>query len=134
MKKIPCGFYPARVNTLDKGDTVIGGTVVLPAEHKRWDKQVFVCLEHEEDSTSGVMEGVDSNTSKETLVGVDNLPSKQGEDTEGSSMDELESSILEDDKRTGLGLRKKDNIEEQAKLADEGLDSEFLSQSLFERS
>ena len=93
-----------------------------------------MCLEHEEDSTSGVMEGVDSNTSKETLVGVDNLPSKQGEDTEGSSMDELESSILEANKRTGLDLRKKENLEEQAKVAEEGLNSEFLSQSLLERS
>jgi hypothetical protein len=98
VKKIPCGFYPACLNTLDKGDTVIGGTVVLPAEHKGWEKQVFVCLDHEEDSTSGVEEGVDSITNREILVGVDNHPKadKQGEDTEGSSMDELESSIVED--------------------------------------
>ena len=110
--------------------------MVLPEGHKRFDKQVFVCLDHEEDSTNGVEEGVDSITNKEILAEVDNPPKagKQGEDTEDSSMDELESSIVEDDKRTGLALRKKDSIEEQAKVADEGLDSQFLSQSLFERS
>ena len=43
--------------------------MVLPVEHKRCDKQVFVSIDHEEDSTSGVVEGVDSNSSKETLVG-----------------------------------------------------------------
>ena len=135
IKKVPCGFYPACAKALDADDTVIGGKIVLPVEHRRWDKQVFVCLDHKEDSTSGVTEEVDSSMVDQ--MEDESTPTKdetkKDEDTEGSSMDELETSILEDDKKEGLGLKSNEDTEKD-EGEDERLDSAFLSQSLLKRN
>ena len=89
IKKIPCGFYPTCTEGLDKCAKVIGGVLFEPKGHKKEDKVVYICEDHE----CNLMEGVDG-------LG-DTIGSEEGEpakgDDEGDDLDELETSVMEEE-------------------------------------
>ena len=119
IKKIPCGFYPTCNKGLDKNARVMGGVLFEPKGHKKENKVVYICEDHE----SNLMEGVDGLGD---AIGREEGEPAKGEDEE-DVLDELETSVMEEEYNT-LNEVAAEEVESEANT-----EAEFLSQSIFQQ-
>ena len=97
VKKIPCGFYPSCPSTFTKDSRVIGGTLIKPEGHRRIDKLVYICADHQADSEviAKSMQAETGIEGKETKA--EDSEEDSEVDSEESEIDELTKSLIEEE-------------------------------------
>jgi hypothetical protein len=106
--------------------------IIQPPGHKRIDKLVYLCGDHKVDMLEVGVSEVNIKESGNAEVDPNNV----GEDTECSSMDELESSVSEEKlgMEAALGVEKKEGAKECKNVEVDNSEDGFMSQSLLKRS
>jgi len=121
IKKIPCGFYSACTNVLDKDARVRGGVLFEPEGHRKEGKIVYVCLEHEV---------------KIEAEPVEDAGNEEGDGNE--ELDDLETSVMEEEEEFNEKMNEnsavlKDDNDDGDEEAESAENQELLSQSIFQK-